>query len=55
MVMSIVFLAVAIYNNGYVKGELVSSRKQRHYTYMVLLKSLKWNKAILRIIIPWDF
>ena len=36
MVMSIVFLAVAIYNNGYTKNEASLTRKLRHYTYMVL-------------------
>ena len=36
MVMSIVFLAVAVYNNGYLKNDSSLTRKLRHYTYMVL-------------------
>jgi formate hydrogenlyase subunit 3/multisubunit Na+/H+ antiporter MnhD subunit len=35
-IMSIVFLAVAIYNSGYLKGESDSPQKLRHYTYMLL-------------------
>ncbi len=47
MVMSIVFLAVAIYNNGYLKGVVASPRKLRHYTYMVMFFILSMTGAIL--------
>ena len=47
MVMSIVFLAVAIYNNGYMKSEVADCRKVRHYTYMVLFFVLSMTGAIL--------
>lgn len=46
-VMSIVFLAVAIYNNGYMKGCEVDTRKARHYTYMVLFFVFSMTGAIL--------
>ena len=46
-VMSIVFLAVAIYNNGYMKGCEVDVRKARHYTYMVLFFVFSMTGAIL--------
>lgn len=46
-VMSVVFLAVAIYNNGYMKGCEVDTRKARHYTYMVLFFVLSMTGAIL--------
>ena len=46
-VMSIVFLAVAIYNNGYLKTETETPRKLRHYTYMVLFFVLSMTGAIL--------
>ena len=45
--MSIVFLAVAIYNNGYLKTETETPRKLRHYTYMVLFFVLSMTGAIL--------
>ncbi len=56
-VMSIVFLAVAIYNNGYLKGETVDSRKLRHYTYMVLFFVLSMTGAILstNLGVSWVF
>lgn len=47
MVMSIVFLAVAIYNNGYVKKETSLTKKLRHYTYMVLFFVFSMTGAIL--------
>lgn len=47
MVMSIVFLAVAIYNNGYLKTEDCENKKKRHYVYMVLLFVLSMTGAIL--------
>ena len=56
-VMSVVFLAVAIYNNGYLKSETESSRKLRHYTYMVLFFVLSMTGAILstNLGVSWVF
>lgn len=56
-VMSIVFLAVAIYNNGYIKDESVSSKKLRHYTYMVLFFVLSMTGAVLstNLGVSWVF
>lgn len=47
MVMSIVFLAVAIYNNGYTKNDASLTRKLRHYTYMVLFFVFSMTGAVL--------
>ncbi len=51
LVMSVVFLAVAIYNNGYIKNEAlkdeIDSKKLRHYTYMVLFFVFSMTGAIL--------
>ena len=47
MVMSIVFLAVAIYNNGYTKNEASLTRKLRNYTYMVLFFVFSMTAAVL--------
>lgn len=47
MVMSIVFLAVAIYNNGCTKNEASLTRKLRHYTYMVLFFVFSMTGAVL--------
>ena len=47
MVMSIVFLAVAIYNNGYTKNDTSLTRKLRHYTYMVLFFVFSMTGAVL--------
>ena len=47
LVMSLVFLAVAVYNNGYLKSEKEDSRKIRHYSYMVMLFVLSMTGAIL--------
>ena len=57
LVMSIVFLAVAIYNNGYFKNETVSPRKFRHYNYMVLFFILSMTGAILstNLGVSWVF
>ena len=46
-VMSLIFLAVAVYNNGYLKLESSSVKKKRHYSYMVLLFVLSMTGAIL--------
>lgn len=46
-VLSIVFLAVAIYNNGYMKHSTVENRRLRHYSYMVLIFVLSMTGAIL--------
>ena len=56
-VMSIVFLAVAIYNNGYINDETVSSKKLRHYTYMVLFFVLSMTGAVLstNLGVSWVF
>lgn len=56
-IMSIVFFAVAIYNNGYMKGEEADGRKIRHYTYMVLFFVLSMTGAILstNLGIAWVF
>ncbi len=56
-VMSLVFLAVAVYNNGYLKGEVASQRKLRHYTYMVLFFVLSMTGAILstNLGVSWVF
>ena len=45
--MSLIFLAVAVYNNGYLKLESSSVKKKRHYSYMVLLFVLSMTGAIL--------
>ena len=47
MVMSIVFLAVAIYNNGYLRNDTSLTRKLRHYTYMILFFVFSMTGAIL--------
>lgn len=47
MIMSVVFLAVAIYNIGYLKIEKSLTRKLRHYTYMVLFFVFSMTGAIL--------
>lgn len=47
MIMSIVFLAVSIYNIGYLKTEKSLTRKLRHYTYMVLFFVFSMTGAIL--------
>lgn len=47
MLLSIVFLAVAIYNKGYMKHSDVAPNKLRHYTYMLLIFVLAITGAIL--------
>ncbi len=37
VVLSVIFLAVAIYNNSYMKLENVEAKRKRHYTYMLLI------------------
>ena len=56
-VMSLVFFAVAVYNNGYLKDEVASPRKLRHYTYMVLFFVLSMTGAILstNLGVSWVF
>ncbi len=56
-IMSIVFLAVAIYNNGHLKNVDAAGKKVRHYTYMVLLFVLSMTGAILsnNLGITWVF
>lgn len=57
MVMSVVFLAVAIYNIGYLKIEKSLTRKLRHYTYMLLFFVFSMTGAILssNLGIAWVF
>ena len=56
-VMSVVFAAVAIYNNGYLKAETESPKKLRHYTYMVLFFVLSMTGAVLstNLGVSWVF
>ena len=57
LVMSVVFLAVSIYNIGYLKTEKSLTRKLRHYTYMVLFFVFSMTGAILssNLGIAWVF
>ena len=57
LIMSVILLAVAIYNNGYLKNETVSPKKLRHYTYMVLFFILSMTGAILstNLGVSWVF
>lgn len=57
MVMSIVFLAVAIYNNGYLRNDSSLTRKLRHYTYMLLFFVFSMTGAILstNLGVAWVF
>lgn len=57
IVLSIVYFAVAIYNNGYMKDDKVLTKKLRHYSYTVLLFVLSMTGAILstNIGITWVF
>ena len=57
IVLSIVYLAVAIYNNGYMKDDKSLTRKLRHYSYAVLLFVLSMTGAILssNLGITWIF
>lgn len=56
-IMSIVFMAVAIYNNGYIKNDHEDKTKVRHYTYMVLLFVLAMTGAVLstNLGVSWVF
>jgi hydrogenase-4 component F len=47
ILLSIVFLAVGIYNKGYMKHSEDSPRRLRHYTYMLLIFVLAITGAIL--------
>ena len=55
--MSVVFLAVAIYNNGYLKNNEELTRKIRHYTYMMLFFVFSMTGAVLstNLGITWVF
>ena len=57
MLMSIVFLAVALYNNGYLKNDISLTRKIRHYTYMIIFFIFSMTGAILsnNLGITWIF
>ena len=56
-IMSVVFMAVAIYNNGYIKNDREDKSKVRHYTYMVLLFVLAMSGAVLstNLGVSWVF
>ena len=56
-IMSLIFFAVAIYNNGYMKSNTETARKMRHYTYTVLLFVLSMTGAILstNLAVSWIF
>ena len=56
-VMSLVFLAVAVYNNGHLRNVDADVRKVRHYTYMVLLFVLSMTGAVLstNLGVTWVF
>ena len=47
MVLSVVFLAFAVYNNGYMKDDNSNERRLRHYTYMVMFFIFSMTGAIL--------
>ncbi len=57
IVLSVVYLAVAIYNNGYMKDDKSLTKKLRHYSYAVLLFVLSMTGAILstNLGITWIF
>ncbi|MBR2068371.1 MAG: hypothetical protein IJ877_01285 [Candidatus Gastranaerophilales bacterium] len=57
MVLSLVFLAFAIYNSGYMKENKNLTRKLRHYAYAVLFFVLSMTGAILssNLGIAWVF
>ena len=47
LVLSVVYMAVAIYNNGYIKHETTDVKRLRHYSYMVLIFVLSMTGAIV--------
>lgn len=57
IVLSIVYLAVAFYNNGYMNDDKALTKKLRHYSYAVLLFVLSMTGAILstNLGITWVF
>ena len=57
IVLSIVYLSVAIYNSGYMKDDKSLTKKLRHYSYAVLLFVLSMTGAILstNLGITWIF
>jgi len=57
IVLSIVYLAVAIYNNGYMNDDKALTRKLRHYSYAVLFFVLSMTGALLstNLGITWVF
>lgn len=46
-VLSIIFFAVALYNNAYMKFEDVEVRRKRHYTYMLLIFVMAMTGVII--------
>ena len=57
IVLSVVYFAVAIYNNGYMKDDKSLTKKLRHYSYAVLLFVMSMTGAILstNLGITWIF
>lgn len=47
IVLSIVFLSVTIYNNGYINDEKLNTKQMRHYTYALLLFIFSMTGSIL--------
>lgn len=47
LILSIVFMAVAVYNNGYIKHETTDVKRLRHYSYMILIFVLSMTGAIV--------
>ena len=47
LVLSVIYLAVATYNIGYMKDDMAAPRKLRHYAYMVLFFMFSMTGAIL--------
>lgn len=57
IVLSIVYLMVAIYNNGYIDDKNINSKRLRHYAYGILLFIFSMTGAILstNLGIMWVF
>ena len=57
LVLSFVFLMIAIYNNGYIKTLNVLTRKINHYSFMILIFVFSMTGAILaeNLGIAWIF
>ena len=57
IVLSVVFLSFAVYNNGYMRDENQRTRRLRHYAYMILCFVFSMTGAILsnNIALTWIF